>query len=437
LLADGAGGKTAVRIACALALATGRSDILGEHVFERVPVLYLCFEDGENELKKRICAAMLEHGITDEDIKGYLFVRALTNSEIKLAITNDFNKAERGPLIAVLDDAITRRKIGAVFLDPLVKTHAVNENSNKDMDLVIEILADLAIRRDVAVDTPHHVSKGNADPGNADRGRGASAVKDGGRLVYTLTGMSKDEATGFGLSEDERQELVRIDPAKVNIIRRTAGAKWLRLVSVRLGNTWDPRYPYGDNVQTVKVWHPPDAFVGIAKSKIVEIFAELRAGPPGIDGEFYSRWPNATYWAGHVISAILGTSESETKRILADWLRNDVLVEKGHTSPTDRKKRPRVFVNEVKAVEILGSFYQAPPSHADPPSAEPKNSRNGAAKHADKHDITDQIFAAIDRGLPPAGDGAVRYYSAETTTERAAWRVVKAHPAISATARPS
>ena len=34
---------------------------------------------------------------------------------------------------------------------------------------------------------------------------------------------------------------------------------------------------------------------------------------------------------------------------------------------------------------------------------------------------------AIDRGLPPNGDGGVRYYSAEASSERAAWRVVKAH----------
>jgi RecA-family ATPase len=172
LIADGAGGKTATRLACALALAANRGDIVGEHVFERVPVLFVCFEDGETELKRRVCSAMLEHGISNEDIKGYLFVRAITASELKLAITNDFNKAERGPLVAALDASITRRKVGAVFLDPLVKTHAVNANSNKDMDLVIEILADVAIRHDVAVDTPHHVSKGTAAAGNADGGRG-------------------------------------------------------------------------------------------------------------------------------------------------------------------------------------------------------------------------------------------------------------------------
>ena len=41
--------------------------------------------------------------------------------------------------------------------------------------------------------------KACANPGNADRGRGASAIKDGARLVYTLTTMNEDEASRLGI----------------------------------------------------------------------------------------------------------------------------------------------------------------------------------------------------------------------------------------------
>jgi hypothetical protein len=358
LIGDGAGGKTALRIACALSLATGRSDILGLHVFERVPVLFLCFEDGEIELKRRICAAMLHHGICNQDIKGYLFVRAITNSELKLAVGGDYGKSERGPLAEALDQAIVRRQAAAAILDPLVKTHAVNENSNTAMDLVVEIFADIAIRRDVGVDLPHHVSKGPADPGNADRGRGGSAFKNGGRLVHTLAGMSADDAKRFKLSDDARLELVRVDPAKVNLVRRrSADTKWFRLVGVHLGNSWDPRFPHGDTVQTVEPWTPP-ASEPLLPSEIAEIFTALRAGPR--PGEFYSANRHNSFWAGILIVKLTGKTEDEAADLLRDWIKNKVLTEGEYYSSQKHRRLTRVTLDEVKVREILGALYQPP-----------------------------------------------------------------------------
>ena len=89
---------------------------------------------------------------------------------------------------------MTKRKVDVVCLDPFVKSHGVPENANTGMDAVVATMADLATRLGIAVDVPHHVSKGTAEAGNADKGRGASSVKDGARLVYTLTAMSPEEA---------------------------------------------------------------------------------------------------------------------------------------------------------------------------------------------------------------------------------------------------
>jgi hypothetical protein len=75
-----------------------------------------------------------------------------------------------------------------------VKSHSVEENNNSIIDNVVQILSDIAVKHDVAIDVPNHVSKGGADPGNANRGRGASAMKDAARLLYTLTPMSPEEA---------------------------------------------------------------------------------------------------------------------------------------------------------------------------------------------------------------------------------------------------
>ena len=152
---------------------TGKK-LIGEHVFVRCPVLLVCFEDGKDELRRRLTAAMLHHGISKTDIQGYLFVAAVSRTDAKLASAKS-GEMMAGKLGAALERSITRRSAGAVFLDPFVKTHSVGENDNMAIDFVVEILAELAIRLDCGICSPHHTRKGAADPGNADTGRGAGS----------------------------------------------------------------------------------------------------------------------------------------------------------------------------------------------------------------------------------------------------------------------
>ncbi len=67
LIRDGGVGKTAVRYAQALALATGR-DLTGEHVFQRARVLIISLEDDADELRRRVLAARLHFNIPASDL---------------------------------------------------------------------------------------------------------------------------------------------------------------------------------------------------------------------------------------------------------------------------------------------------------------------------------------------------------------------------------
>jgi AAA domain len=73
LFGDGGVGKTAVRYAQALALATGRN-LTGEHVFQRARVLIISLEDDADELRRRILAARLHFNIPASDLDGWLFL---------------------------------------------------------------------------------------------------------------------------------------------------------------------------------------------------------------------------------------------------------------------------------------------------------------------------------------------------------------------------
>jgi hypothetical protein len=117
-----------------------------------------------------------------------------------------------------------------------IKVHSVPENDNAAIDCVANLLTEILVKHDCAGCTLHHTNKGPADPGNANTGRGASAMKDTARLVYTLTPMSEYEAALLVVSVDDRPSLVRLDSRKVNLVRRSSHASWFKLVSVPIGN---------------------------------------------------------------------------------------------------------------------------------------------------------------------------------------------------------
>lgn len=202
----------------------------------------------------------------------------------------------------------------------------MEENNNSAIDDVAQTLTDLAAKLSIAVDTPHHISKGIAEPGNANRGRGASSAKDAFRLVYTLFPMTKEEAEVLGVSEADRIHLIRMDSGKVNIAPPMADAKWFRIVGVPLGNA-NKTYPNGDNVQTVEVWKPPALFDGLSNTILNAILDDIDKGLK--DGPRYSGGPSAkARGAWNVILAhAAGKTAKQAKEIIKRWMASGLLFE--------------------------------------------------------------------------------------------------------------
>jgi RecA-family ATPase len=172
-------GKTALRIAQTISLAIGR-ELTGQYVFKRCRVLYLCFEDGRDELRRRIAACCMHHGVDPTELKGWFFYAA--PKAIKLAELEN-GSPKRGDLERQLRDKIRELEPDLVCVDPFVKTHSLEENNSGQMDFVCELLTKFAEQYNIAVDAPHHSHKGIATPGDADMGRGSSSIRDAGRLV--------------------------------------------------------------------------------------------------------------------------------------------------------------------------------------------------------------------------------------------------------------
>ena len=335
LFGDGGVGKTAVRYAQALALTTGRN-LTGEHVFQRARVLIISLEDDADELRRRILAARLHFNIPASDVDGWLFLSSPGAAAGKLMATDQKGRAVRGQLAIHLETEIVANKIDLVLLDPFVKSHSVDENLNSLVDDVAQVLSDLAAKHDIAIDLPHHISKGVADPGNANRGRGASSLVNACRLVSTLTPMSPEEAKTFGISEDDRRLYVRVDRAKVNIARAAGAAKWFRLLGVPLGNTTE-LYPAGDEVQTAEPWKPPETWADLPCDLLNQVLTAIDAGMP--DGEFYTQGNKTTERSAWLVVEQFAPAKTEEqcREIIRTWIKNGVLVPFDYTSPATRK----------------------------------------------------------------------------------------------------
>jgi hypothetical protein len=221
----------------------------------------------------------------------------------------------------------------------LLRVHEGNENDNGQMDAVVSLLIRLPIDRGCGVDFVHHTSKGLNEPGSSDRLRGASATRDGTRLLYNLTPMSKKEAKDFGVTEPQRRQLVRLDSAKVNLLPPATATTWFRLIDVVLGNGVED-YPDGDRVQTVECWQPPSEIRDPDPATLKLIFDQREAGLG--PRRHYSLRPQVgdERAAWRVVQVHCPTLvRDQCRELLQRWLKAGWLRERPYFDPVIRKNR--------------------------------------------------------------------------------------------------
>jgi hypothetical protein len=343
VFAPGGTGKSALRMLQCLALATGRP-LTSHHVFHRCRVLIISLEDDIDELRRRIAAACIHHHIPRTELKGWMFYAAPKG--MKLA---EMVKGSRqiGKMEQILKQAIQLHQPDLISLDPFVKLHALEENDNGAMDFVADLLTKLAIEFDIAVDAPHHTRKGTLTAGDPDVGRGASGIRDAGRLVFTLTAMADDEAETFGIPADERAAYVRLDSAKVNIAPKATAATWFRMVGVQLGNG-TAEYPAGDTVQTLEPWTPPGTWGDLSTDQLNAALTQIDAGMPS--GQKFSDANRATERAAWPVvqEHCPGKTEAQCREIIRTWVKTGVLIRKDYNDPVTRETRQGLCLNPLK-----------------------------------------------------------------------------------------
>jgi hypothetical protein len=335
LVARGGAGKTALRLAQAMAVATGL-ELTGQKVFRRCNVLYVSLEDDELELSRRIEAARRRFGVSHEQLLDAFFYICPLGFQLARFAEHD-HAVQPGPLYSLLDARIPQHRIGLVVIDPFIKAAGVPENDNASIDFVCAMLSKLASDHDCAIDVIHHVSKGFADPGDSDKSRGASALRDAARLLATAVPMSPIEAEHYGCSESERRVLCRVDLGKANITPNLGRATWFHLEGVALDNGTE-EYPAGDRIQVALAWDPPDLWDTV-KPVEERILARIDLGPGGMRrySPSITASPERAAWRVVAEIADASVSKGQAQRAIDSWLKTGILFRRRYRDPLHRK----------------------------------------------------------------------------------------------------
>lgn len=345
LVAPGGTGKSMLALGRAICLASGRG-FLGDHVHHRVNSWVLNLEDPLEELERRVAAMMLRHDVRRDELDGRLFLNSGRDRPLTIATVADWGEIHYPDRDAVVV-AARAAQIGHIVVDPFIKSHGLEENSNPHMDAAATAWAQIGQETGAAIDLIHHTRKANGQAVDVDSARGGKALTDASRVSQTLSVMSPEEAEELGIAPADRWRHVRLDDAKANMAPRAATARWFVLDMIALHNGTDD-YPNGDNVAAIAPWTPPNVLAG-ASARELNVCLDAIAQGPAPDVLFTAgKRGGSARWVGSVLMDRLGISEQQARPIISAWLRSGLLFEDEYKHPEYRRAARGVRVDDSK-----------------------------------------------------------------------------------------
>jgi hypothetical protein len=325
--APGGVGKTSLLLVEALAITSGKP-LLDTQPQSALRAWLWAGEEPEDELVRRIEAARKHYGIHQGTIGDRLFTD--NGFGVPLAITK---RCKDGaaicvPVVEALVEALVRRKIDVMLVDPFVSTHEGAENDTGAMQAAATAWKEVAYRANVAISLAHHTRKLNGQEATIDDQRGSSALRDKCRQNRVLNPMPSNEAIEFGIPVDDQLSYFSTGPSeKTNMTARTGRKTWYRTVGVYVGARRGDLDP-GDSVGVVTSWQPPSVTQGTDPAQIAKL---------------------GTIMAGQ---GCWRASAQASAR--ADWIGNAVAEAfELDRSKEDWQRRAKVIVNRLRRQGIL------------------------------------------------------------------------------------
>jgi hypothetical protein len=348
--AMGGTGKSTKSIVEALAMASGRP-LDGQQV-PAVPLRVILgnLEDTRNTVDKRIAAVMRHYGLKPEDIGDRLIVIAKGEVKIKVARQKRSGDVERNQAtINALIKLARKHRADVISIDSFIRTHAVNENDNSAIQEVVECFEDIAVAANCAVHLWHHTRKAGGGEVTIEAARGASAFIDACRSARIMQTMTAKEYESIL----KAQPTLKLQPpgfyfrafnGKRNFAPPADVSDWYEIKSKTLAN--------GDNVGVVTVWAYPAIKTDIPPEITDRILTDIGRGLD--NGQRYSNDNAATKRAAwKVVQKYCPDKKpKECKRVITDWLKQDLLYEDEYDNPLRNEKQTGLYVREIRSDEI-------------------------------------------------------------------------------------
>lgn len=342
VIAPGGTGKSALMVAAALSLASGKN-LMGQTIWGFPKHVWLWnLEDDGDELARQVAACCQHHGLSDEDYVDRLFVND-AGSELCTATKERDGLIIHEPVYAAIVQEIRAYRIDVLIVDPFVSSHRAEENDNGQIDAIAKQWASIARETHCSIVLVHHSRKLGGQQVDAEAARGASALGNAARSVLVLNRMDQKEFVRLGISEEDRSSYVRVSNDKSN--RAPAEkADWYRKISVRLANGGPEG---GDSVVAIERWAPPEIAAIFDDAIRAKIQAEISLGE-------WRAHISADNWAGKAVAKVIGADISiPAEKRRAAVLLKDMLA-KGQLGTAQRKDASRKWRNFVIVGERAG-----------------------------------------------------------------------------------
>lgn len=326
LVAPGGVGKSSLTLLAALAVVTGRADLLNmairPHLIRsaaaslfddddasraralkdaatvRSSAWVWNNEDDMEELERRMLALLELYDIDPADLgagaPSQLYLNSGEQRPLQIAAKRAVGK---GFVVEPVDaEAVTAHivanNIKLLVVDPFVETHNADENNNSEISAVGTIYRQIAQQGDCAVLLVHHTRKpaagaSDAHIGSDDSARGAKALTDKARANYTLYGMDDKSAKALGVAKDNQWRYIRLDGGKRNLSPNRDAAVWFEKVGVDLLTsdgvtesvgairTWNPFQPVDTPDPAEDAQALIDAIGGVARSGAISSLPDV------------------------------------------------------------------------------------------------------------------------------------------------------------------
>lgn len=251
LVAPGGGGKSTLTLTACAHFAAGRDFGAYALVAPGKPLRCIVYNAEEDlpEQTRRLLALCSVYNLPYEEVRQNIML--VTKEHVKAAgvgnhginvATGMMGRVEfEQPTIDFIKALIRQSGADICVLEPLINLHTVDENNNPMMKKVMTVFEDIAGECNVPVWITHHTPKGGdaaSRAGNADAGRGASAISGAARVNLTMTGATPQDCQKYGIRENDKNKFLRVDAAKANYFAvGDEQSVWLRWQDITLQTT--------------------------------------------------------------------------------------------------------------------------------------------------------------------------------------------------------